>query len=184
MALLAANVAAEAGSREAPLIRAGGSALVEKRPALAPFSHVLFCRHYPGECTPPAGQGTVTLGKRLAGELDRVNRAVNRMIRPVRETGRGIDGDRWLIAPASGDCDDYAVTKRHRLVAAGWPPAALRIAVVFTPQGEGHAVLVVRTDAGDVVLDNRTDRILGWDKTGLRFVKMQSGIHPLLWSEV
>jgi predicted transglutaminase-like cysteine proteinase len=175
---------AETTSRFLP-VALKGSALIEKRPALAPLSQVVFCRQYPDDCTgSDRGPARVRLDRTRLAELDRVNRDVNRSIHPARETGRGLDGDRWVINPAKGDCDDYAVTKRHRLIAGGWEASALRIAVVTTPEGEGHAVLVVRTNAGDVVLDNRTDRILGWRATGLRFVKMQSGIHPRLWIEI
>jgi predicted transglutaminase-like cysteine proteinase len=162
-----------------------GSALVERRPALAPLSQVVFCKQYPDDCAPTsAGAERVRLDDDRLAELDRVNRAVNRAIRPVPESGRGLAADRWVIAPKKGDCDDFAVTKRHRLIAAGWDASVLRIAVARTVEGEGHAVLVVRTHRGDMVLDNRTDRILGWKATGLRFVKMQSGLHPRLWSEI
>jgi predicted transglutaminase-like cysteine proteinase len=40
-------------------------------------------------------------------------------------------------------------------------------------QGEGHAVMMVRTDAGDFVLDNKRATILSWQDTGYVFVKRE-----------
>ena len=155
--------------------------IAERHPTLAPFSHVLFCKENPGECS---GRGSrdvvVTITADKADELERVNRQVNRAIRP-RHDRAGVLGDRWSLAPQDGDCEDYALTKRHRLVALGWPASALRLAVVTTRQGEGHAVLVVKTSAGDLVLDNRTGLIKPWRDTGLRWVKIQSSENPRMW---
>jgi predicted transglutaminase-like cysteine proteinase len=66
-----------------------------------------------------------------------------------------------------GDCEDYAITKRHQLIELGWSTAELRLAVTRTASGEGHLVLVARTAGGDVVLDNRTDAIRRWNRSGL-----------------
>jgi predicted transglutaminase-like cysteine proteinase len=153
------------------------SYVAERVPTLAPMSHVVLCMEQPGECSrAPRADAVVALSGDRRAELDKVNRAVNRTIRP--RTDRT---DRWVLAPREGDCDDYAVTKRHRLVAMGWPASALRLAVVRTPNGEGHAVLVVKTTEGDLVLDNRTSRIKLWSETGLRWVKIQSSRDPRRW---
>ena len=155
------------------------SYVAERVPTLAPMSHVMLCMERPGECsrTPRADAVVALVGDRRA-ELERINRMVNRTIRPRREAG---PVDRWVLAPREGDCDDYAVTKRHRLIAMGWPASALRLAVVRTPNGQGHAVLVVKTTEGDLVLDNRTSRIKLWSDTGLRWVKIQSSRDPRRW---
>jgi len=47
--------------------------------------------------------------------------------------------------------------------------------------GDGHAVLTVVTDRGDLVLDNQAADILTWQETGYRFVKRQSQGDPNLW---
>ena len=46
------------------------------------------------------------------------------------------------------------MTKRHELMARGWPARSLLLAEVVTNWGEHHLVLVVRTRTADLVLDN------------------------------
>ena len=84
-------------------------------------------------------------------------------------------GDRWDIPDDGyGDCEDYQLLKRKLLVKAGLPRRALRMTVVVDQQGEGHAVLMVRTDRGDFILDNKQNSILPWSQTKYRFVKRES----------
>jgi predicted transglutaminase-like cysteine proteinase len=60
--------------------------------------------------------------------------------------------DRWdLPADGFGDCEDYQLLKRRLLAEAGLPRRAMRMTVVVDETGDGHAVLMVRTDRGDVV---------------------------------
>lgn len=63
----------------------------------------------------------------------------------------------------------------------GWSSRALRIATAVTRSGEGHAVLIVRTDRGDLVLDNRVNTIKYFDRTDLRLEMIQSEADPLVW---
>ncbi|MNL79260.1 hypothetical protein D3C87_2058250 [compost metagenome] len=81
----------------------------------------------------------------------------------------------------AGDCEDFALTKRDKLIALGWPARALRVAVAKTSWGEGHAVLVVKTDRGDLVLDNRTNVIKDWRSAGLHWTMIQSAESPKVW---
>lgn len=154
-----------------------------RAPTLAPFAHVVYCLKQPGECAAGAGPAVVALDGDREALLDRTNRAINRAIRPRhddRKAGYG-SGDEWTLSPASGDCDDYAVTKRHALVAAGWPARSLRLAVARTGAGEGHAVLIVATDKGDLVLDSRSNSIRAFERTDLRFLMIQSSDNPRFW---
>ena len=64
---------------------------------------------------------------------------------------------------------------------AGWPASALLMTVVFDEKGEGHAVLTARTLQGDFILDNKTDEIKLWSKTGYQFVMRQSYLNPRVW---
>ena len=80
-----------------------------------------------------------------------------------------------------GDCEDYVLLKRRMLMQAGWPREALLITVVRDKKGDGHAVLTVKTDQGEFILDNQEPQILPWTKTGYRFVKRQSQSDPNLW---
>ena len=80
-----------------------------------------------------------------------------------------------------GDCEDYVLHKRKMLMQAGWPREALLITVVRDRNGDGHAILTVKTDKGEFILDNQTDEILLWSETGYRFVKRQSQADPNIW---
>lgn len=160
------------------------SEMSERVPALAPFAHVVFCRRYASECRPDGfGNSIVELTPAVRKLLYGVNADVNRLIRAQHDTA-GPLGDVWTVAPASGDCDDYAVTKRWRLMRLGFPVSALRLAIARTREGEGHAILIVRTDKGELALDNRTGAILDWRRTGLRYLAVQSGIDPKRWFAV
>ena len=80
-----------------------------------------------------------------------------------------------------GDCEDYVLLKRRMLMQAGWPREALLITVVRDKKGDGHAVLTVKTDKGDFILDNQEENVLLWSETGYRFVKRQSQSDPNVW---
>jgi len=80
-----------------------------------------------------------------------------------------------------GDCEDYVLLKRRMLMQAGWPRQALLITVVRDKRGDGHAVLTVKTDKGEFILDNQNADILLWSDTGYRFVKRQSQSDPNAW---
>ena len=80
-----------------------------------------------------------------------------------------------------GDCEDYALLKRHMLMQRGWPSGALLITVVMDENREGHAVLTARMQAGDLILDNRSKEIRLWTKTPYEFVMRQSSRNPQMW---
>lgn len=155
-------------------------------PAGAPFAHTRFCLKYPSECRVRKmvfRGGPIELTAARRQELLRVNAEVNRSIvgtamnEPVAE-------EKWVISPKVGDCNDYAVTKRHKLIARGWPARALLLAEVVTSWGEHHLVLVVRTREGDVVVDNLNANIRNWTKTPYEWVRVESPVNPLFWSKV
>ena len=148
---------------------------------MAPLPHVRFCLLNRAECVADDRSSDIALDDTVAWRLASVNTTVNRAIRPVRKVARPGSIDDWRVAPVLGDCNDYAVTKRHLLIAAGLPASALALAVVHTRWGEGHLVLLVRTDRGDYVLDNLTDAIRPWSATGHRFEKIASRQDPQIW---
>jgi predicted transglutaminase-like cysteine proteinase len=116
-------------------------------------------------------------------ELVTVNAQVNRRIVP-EHNDRGVAGEKWLISPARGDCNDYAVTNRHELLERGWPSRALLLAEVVIGSGEYHLVLVVRTEQGDLVADNLSANIRPWYQTRYRWVRVQSPRNPQFWATV
>ena len=81
----------------------------------------------------------------------------------------------------NGDCEEYVLLKRKMLCDAGWPREALLVTVVRDKQGDGHAVLTVKTDKGEFILDNQNENVLAWTKTGYRFMKRQSQSDPDIW---
>jgi predicted transglutaminase-like cysteine proteinase len=156
--------------------------IVEAAPTLAPFQHVRFCLRYPSDCkSDPAESERIDLNAETLEQLKRVNQTVNMSILPtVKSYGSNLE-DGWTIAPGNGDCNDYAVTKRHKLMESGLPSKALRLSVVKTTSGVGHLVLVVATTKGDVVLDNLTDVIRPWTHTDYHWLKIQSASDSRFW---
>lgn len=132
----------------------------------APVGFQIFCLTQSSHCR-GGGASQVRLTEAVMDTLKSVNSRVNRAIAP-----RGDRRDEWAVNVSSGDCEDYALTKRAALISAGLPAGALRIAAAKTRSGQGHAVLVVRTDQGDLVLDNLTGTIKPAGQTGLRWVAM------------
>ncbi|WP_421952714.1 transglutaminase-like cysteine peptidase [Pelagibacterium sp.] len=143
----------------------------------APLGLQIFCMTSPTHCaSAPATQ--VHMDTNLMSVLNSVNRSVNASIRPQRRTTQI-----WTVGARVGDCKDYAMNKRVQLIARGVPAGALRLAIGFTARGEGHAVLVVRTNAGDYVLDNLTSQIKPFNQTGHTLVAMSSN-DPKRWNTI
>jgi predicted transglutaminase-like cysteine proteinase len=159
--------------------------IMEASPTLAPFQHVRFCLRYPSDCeSNPTGDEQVELTSETSELLKRINHSVNKSIIPtLKGYGQNLD-DGWTISPDMGDCNDYAVTKRHELLANGLSPKVLRLAVVRTTSGIGHLVLVVSTTKGNVVLDNLSQTIRPWQTTDYRWLKIQSATDAKYWYEV
>jgi len=56
--------------------------------------------------------------------------------------------------------------------------------VVRDERGDGHAILTVRTNKGEFVLDNLREGVQPWTATPYRFVKRQSQTDPNLWVDI
>ena len=155
-------------------------------PALPPFAYTRFCMQYPADCIGSHNHfrpRPIALTEARLAELGEVNRNVNRSIRFERNDG-GIASERWVISPKAGDCNDYAVTKRHELIARGWPARALLLAEVVTSWGEHHLVLVVRTRGGDLVADSLNYEIKPWSQARYQWVRIQTPAKPTFWATV
>jgi predicted transglutaminase-like cysteine proteinase len=159
--------------------------IMDASPTLAPFQHVRFCLRYPSDCkSNPAEIDHIDLDAETSELLERVNHSVNLSIIPtIKDYGTNL-GDGWTIAPDTGDCNDYAVTKRHELLESGLPSKALRLSVVKTASGIGHLVLVVVTSKGNIVLDNLTEMIRPWQSTDYHWLKIQSASDSKFWHEI
>lgn len=156
----------------------------------APTGFNQFCARNSGQCASrrasraieTARDGTVVLTHERRAELDRVNRAVNAAIRQVTDYELYGREEYWALPTSGvGDCEDIALAKRQRLLAEGWPSSALLMTIVRDWAGEGHAVLTVRTGDGDLVLDNRTDSVKRWDRTGYIYYIRQAETNPRAW---
>lgn len=155
------------------------------RPALPPLTYTIFCLRYQAECRPGRSfrGGPIRLTEKRWADLREINRTVNLAIEPVRNE-LGLAGEAWTINPARGDCNDYAVSKRHELLRRGWPSRVLLLSEVIVSSGEHHLVLLVRTRSGDLVLDNLTPQIRPWSRTPYRWVRVQSPLRDGLWATV
>ncbi len=155
-------------------------------PTLPPMAFTQFCLRYAGECRPHHmvfRGGRLKLTEQRWAELREVNRQVNAEIRPEPNT-EGLAAEKWLLHPSSGDCNDYAVTKRHDLLARGWPSRAVLLSEVVTTWGEHHLVVVVRTFSGDLVLDNLAANIVPWSKKPYQWVRIQMPKNPNYWASL
>ncbi len=165
-----------AATERAVYVSIGGQA----RP---PIGWVEFCNEHAKECATTASEPRdVVLTSKVWKDLVRVNRWVNEQIKPVTDMDHWGVVERWSYPDdGQGDCEDYVLLKRRMLMQAGWPREALLITVVRDKKGEGHAVLTVKTDKGEFILDNQAEEILLWSETGYRFVKRQAQGNPNTW---
>lgn len=134
-----------------------------------------FCAANPDECRVNRNEPEII---RLTPEIWRtivqVNRQVNREIRPMTDNAQWQVVDSWDYPDTGyGDCEDYQLLKRARLAATGLPHRAMRMTVVLDENNEGHAVLKIRTDRGDFILDNKIDAVKPWGATGYTYIKRE-----------
>jgi predicted transglutaminase-like cysteine proteinase len=168
--------AAYAGNERPLFVGLGASA----RP---PIGWVEFCSEYPRECDGKVLEARdVVLTPKAWKDVVRINKTVNEQVKPMTDLEHWGVVERWSYPDDGyGDCEDYVLLKRKLLMQAGWPRQALLITVVRDQKGEGHAVLTVKTDKGEFILDNQEDQILLWSETGYRFVKRQSQTDANAW---
>lgn len=150
-----------------------------------PVGHAEFCQHRPDECRAnPDPVAAVSLNDGLWQQLLAVNAGINQAIVPVTDQELYQVAEFWTYPNGYGDCEDYALAKRRELINAGWPASTLLMAVVKQANGEGHAVLMVRTDRGDLVLDNQIGTVDLWNQTPYKFIKRQSQANAGQWVDM
>ncbi len=167
-------------------LETSGQRISFDRPSLAPMAFVRFCIKYPRDCEirhMAFRPRPVVLSPTQKAELAKVNHAVNRAI-TSQVNGNGVMQEEWLISPREGDCNDYAVTKRHELLVRGWPSRSLLLTEVVIPSGEHHLVLLVRTRDGDLVLDNLNPNIRLVSQVHYQWVRAQQEQNPKFWSTI
>jgi predicted transglutaminase-like cysteine proteinase len=151
--------------------------------ALPPVGFVSFCSRHESECRAIGGtRFQVQMSPERWDLLNQVNRFVNGSVTPLTDEEIYQKSEFWDFPHGgSGDCEDYVLLKKRYLEGLGFPAEALLITVVLDEAGEGHAVLMAKTDRGDLVLDNRRNNILLWSDTKYEFLKRQSQDDPQIW---
>jgi predicted transglutaminase-like cysteine proteinase len=153
--------------------------------ATPPIGWAQFCseRDNRRDCeVPQLKSANADLDERRWRELLAINAKVNRDIEPVTDIDHWGVAEKWSYpTDGKGDCEDYVLEKRKRLIDAGWPRQSLLITVVRDKKGDGHAVLTVKTDRGDFVLDNQEQKVKLWTDTGYKFIKRQSQESVTRW---
>jgi predicted transglutaminase-like cysteine proteinase len=149
---------------------------------LPPIGYVEFCGRGEEECKFAGGKiERLALTDKSWDQLRQVNRYVNTKIRPATDMELYGKPDYWTYPIDAGDCEDYVLLKKRYLQGLGVSADELLITVVLDENNEGHAVLTVPTDKGDLVLDNRRPEILLWNQTGYTFLKRQSQPQSNQW---
>ncbi len=150
-----------------------------------PIGHYNYCKNYSHDCRistkktqPPK------LTRKRWKDLVEINSYSNSTIVPVTDyEGFGVE-EYWTYPTSFGDCEDYVLMKRQMLMQRGWPASSLLITVVLQPNGKGHAVLTVRTNRADYVLDNLNSKIKQWNETEYIYLKRQSQKYSGHWTTI
>lgn len=161
----------------------GAGAMITGGLTSQPIGHYEFCKRFPSECSiRPRDNGPVIVTGELWDQINDVNMAVNAAVQPMSDYDVYGQDEFWAYPDeAVGDCEDYVLEKRRQLNALGIPLSNLLITVLRKPDGEGHAVLTVRTNRGDFILDNLNDELRPWNETGYQFLKRQAANHTGRW---
>lgn len=147
-----------------------------------PIGHYEFCQKYADECNV---RSKLTAPPRVTEygwqTVRDINTTVNRTI--IAMTDKELYGrdEVWEYPVDAGDCEDYVLLKRKKLMEKGFAAGDLLITVVRKPDGEGHAVLTMRTSEGDFILDNLDDEVKLWSETPYTYLKRQASFHSGRW---
>ncbi|RWM98783.1 MAG: transglutaminase [Mesorhizobium sp.] len=148
-----------------------------------PVGHYEFCQKIPQECnqrTPK--QAPIELTRKLWAKIVSINNSVNSRIAPRTDMELWGREEVWSYSNSEfGDCEDYALEKRRALMNIGVPAGDLLMTVARQPNGDGHAVLTVRTSLGEFILDNLETRVLSWTNTDYTYLKRQSSQNSGAW---
>ena len=157
--------------------------LTSRMTVSAPAGASNLCGRYPWACQTSSGAIRVS-----GGHLDiaiKLNRQINRQVRSISDQAQYGRTEHWSLPTArGGDCEDFALIKKKRLIEAGLDPQMLLISTVLDRNRNAHAVLVMRTAQGDFILDNLRDEVLHWRQTGYTFLRMQDPASPSRWTAV
>ncbi len=161
--------------------------MAEGQKTFPPLGHVEFCMKNPSECRihrNGKGSAPVKLNSKTWGQLVRINQQVNASLHPKEDQSNHGRLDVWSLRGRYGDCEDYALRKRHNLLRLGWPSHSVLMTTARDHKNRPHAVLIARTDRGDFVLDNLSNRVRAWKKVPYLWLKRQSRHNPQKWVQL
>ncbi|WP_037079691.1 transglutaminase-like cysteine peptidase [Neorhizobium vignae] len=147
-----------------------------------PIGHYEFCHKYAAECSIKSRSApSPKVSAKGWATVRQINRAVN--ARYIAKTDKEVYGreEVWSYPSNFADCEDFALEKRKELAAQGFALSDLLMTVVRKPDGEGHAVLTLRTSDGDFILDNLDNEVKPWFSTPYTFLKRQASFNTGRW---
>lgn len=147
-----------------------------------PIGHYEFCQKYAAECSIKSRSApSPKVSAKGWAAVRQINRAVN--ARYIAKTDKEVYGreELWSYPTNFADCEDFALEKRKELAAQGFALSDLLMTVVRKPDGEGHAVLTLRTSDGDFILDNLDNEVKPWFSTPYTFLKRQASFNTGRW---
>jgi predicted transglutaminase-like cysteine proteinase len=158
-----------------------GSYLPTGSAAVPPAGFLGFCVKHLQDCiAKPQEPASIELTDARRRMLEAVQHDINTSITPRVDQTHTWD----YSTDGTGDCNKYALSKRRDLIAMGWPRNTLLLATATTEGGEGHLVLVARTDRGDLVLDNRVSQVVDWSVLPYHWISVQSRQSPARWVSI
>jgi predicted transglutaminase-like cysteine proteinase len=150
-----------------------------------PIGHYEFCQTHKSECRAGVrNQAPAKVTEFGWSVVREVNASANRDITPMTDKELHGKDEYWSYPDGAGDCEDFVLLKRKKLMEKGFAPGDLLITVVRKPDGEGHAVLTLRTTEGDYVLDNLNNEVKLWTTTPYRYLKRQASFHAGRWVSI
>lgn len=150
-----------------------------------PIGHYEFCKQFSDECKVRSARKKAPKVTSYGWDVvSKVNSLVNDNVAPLTDWELHGQEEIWSYPGLAGDCEDYVLLKRQMLIENGFSPSNLLITVVRRPDGEGHAVLTLRTSTGDFVLDNLTRDVKNWRDTPYKYLKRQASYHTGRWVNI
>ncbi|MBW4708108.1 transglutaminase-like cysteine peptidase [Roseobacter sp. YSTF-M11] len=147
--------------------------LLPQRTISAPAGFAGLCAKYRWVCAPSARSNISEDATLRAAKA--INNRVNRQVRQIEDQVQYGREELWTLPTArGGDCEDLVLLKKKLLIEHGIPSENLLIATVLDRKLNSHAVLILRTAGGDLVLDSLTNKIMPWKRTGHTFLKLQN----------
>ena len=150
-----------------------------------PIGHYDYCKQNRADCGYKTNNtNPVKLTRARWAEMVEANTHANSVVKPVTDKQYYGVEELWVLPKTHGDCEDFALLKRKQLMRQGWPASSLLVTVVRQNNGDGHAVLTVRTDRADYILDNLDGKIHQWNKTEYTYLKRVSAKHSGRWEDI